>query len=673
LRAELLKLAPDAMSAVKGAAPLPSEYAPTQAEKDRLSIILDSFRWGDIIMRKPRREFNDLSTLTRMMVDQMAFNNYQPNNAQAPEGDLINSWKSHALKPVARNKVISVAAHITAKLLFPKVFAYNEQSELQHDTATVMRELIEFASNQNDYGKHTLSAVINACVNPASFIHVEYANAYRTVKKEKGSDGKWKEEQIIDEDNSGFRLTQVPCDELYVANFYEPDIQRQNYLIWRRVQGYDIMAAKYGKSKNFKYVKAGYQLLYNDANSTFYEVYDSNLRSSLCEEIIFYSKPLDLQIAVVNGVMMDDPDQPNPRLDKAYPFIAFGYEPFDEGRSIYHKSLIFKMQPDADIVNILYQLIIDGTYLSVMPPMLIAGEQSIDSDVIIPGLVTTTFDSNASIVPIRAAQDIAVGQSLLNEVEKSLSETSIQELDFSHKQTAFAMNSQLNQQQILLGPFTEAIKSYVRQYGKLIKSDILQYLTIADVNRILDDGELVYKTIINSGKGKTKKIKFDASLPDKELSDDEQLDSSFNVLEEQGGHKSNVELYKVNPKLFNDSKFEIMVNPDVLNPMSDDLERAMGLEIFDKAIEGAQAGVAVDLNEIFKDFVLENYPKSNLDPDKYIKDQQQQIAGLPQPQQQPQQPGQPQQPQPGANQNMTNPAQTSPMQKIINNPLLKKG
>jgi hypothetical protein len=429
------------------------------------------------------------------------------------------------------------------------------------------------------------------------------------------------------------------------------------------------MAAKYSTRKNFKFVHPGVQILYNNANSSFYEVYDSNLQGSLCEEIIFYSKPLDLQIAVVNGIMMDEPDNPNPRIDKLYPFIGFGYEPFDEGRSIYHKSLIFKMQPDSDIITALYQMIIDGTYLSVMPPMLVAGEQSIGSDVIVPGLVTTTTDPNSAIVPIRAAQDIATGLTLLKTVEESIADTSLQEIDYSHKQTAYAMSSQQTQQQILIGPFIEMIKSYVKQYGRLVIGDIKQYLTIPDVDKIIDNGELVYKTFINHGKGKTKKINFNSELPDTELTDEEQLQHSFDILEKQGGHKSDISLYDVNPTMFNDLKFECTIEADMLNPMSDDLERMMGLEIFDKSIAAVQAGVAVNLDEVYKDFVLQNFPKSNMDVDKYMKDASSAspLAGLPTPNANPGAPTL----TPTSNMPASmNPAQAPLTQKITNPPLI---
>lgn len=653
--------------------PIVSAYTPSDEENKVRAMIVDAFRWSDVIMRKPRREWNDMSTINRMIYDQMAFNIYQPNNGQAPEGDPSNGWRSNAIRPIVRNKVMSIAAHATARLLFPKVFAYNEQSEEQEDAATAMRDLIEWVSQQNDYARYTMYAVINALVNPVSIMHVEYGEAYRTIKTEKDENGKWKTKEILDEERSGFKLTPVPVDELYIADFYEEDIQKQQYLIWRRVQTYEAMAAKYSHYENWKYVRPGMQVIYNDANTQFYEVYDSNLRFSLCEEVLFYSKPLDLFIVMVNGVMITECDNPNPRIDKKYPFIAFGYENMDEGRAFYKKSLAFKMQPDADIINTLYPMIIDGTYLSIMPPMIISGEEEISADVVIPGVTTTLINPESAVTPLRVAQDIRQGMETLFKVEESINQSSQEPIQGGGKQggsqTAFEISKMEQNAKTVLGLFVNMVGSYVKQYGNLIKSDIIQYLTIPEVDKIIDNGELIYKTFIvhdrQTAEGKkTRKINFDINLKT-DVTDEEELAMSYDILEEQ----KDGELYKVNPKLFRELKYMVMVSPDVLSPMSDDLERAFGLEVFDKSIQAAQVGVPVDMEAVFKDFVLSNYPKAKNDISKYIKEEE----PIPTP------PGMEMQipqmntqtAQPGANP-LSNPAQSSPFKQAMNNPLTLK-
>lgn len=602
-----------------------SDYNPDEETREVTAMITDFFRWGDVTMRKPRREFNDMSVLTRMMVDQMSFNIYQPNNGQAYAGDLQNAWKSHAMRPIIRNKTMSIAAHVAAHMLFPKVFARNEQSESQQEAAVVMRDLIEYASDENDYAKQTLYAIITACFNPLAVIHVEYAESYRTIKTEK-VDGKWKTEEILDEDRSGFKLTPVPVDELYIEDFYTEDIQMQDKLIWRRVQTYAAMQAKYGHHENFKYVKPGIQVLYNDANVGFYEVYDSNLQESLCEEVIFYCKSLDLQIYLVNGVMLCEPDEPNPRLDKKHPFIAFGYENMDEGRCFYKKSLAFKMQPDADIINTLYPLIIDGTYLNLMPPLIISGEEEIGADVVIPGVVTTLTNPESSIVPLRVGQDIRTGMETLMKVEESINQSSEMNIDFAQNKTAYATSVQQQQIQTMLGPFVTMISSYVKQYGELIKSDVVQYMTLPIIDKIVDNTELVFKTfIVNDrqvdGGTRSRKIQFDHTLKD-EYTEDEEMDQSYDILEKQGGDKTKEEIYKVNPGLFRNLKYMITVSPDVITPRSDDLEKQMGIELLDKSIALAQAGVPVDLEVIAKDFMFAKYPEAKQDVDKYFKQAQ---------------------------------------------------
>ena len=178
------------------------DFKLSDAEIDTRNLILKHFALGYITMYKPRVEFNDLSVIDRDMVDQMAFNTYQPNNGEGYEGDEIGSWRSQAIRPIVRNKCISIAAHATARLIFPKIFAYNEDSDPDVKGAQVMEDLNEWAGDRvnggDGYGNTSLRAVITSLYSPASIVMTEYAEVYRTVKGPDGN-GCWKEEQILDE------------------------------------------------------------------------------------------------------------------------------------------------------------------------------------------------------------------------------------------------------------------------------------------------------------------------------------------------------------------------------------------------------------------------------------------------------------------------------------------
>lgn len=614
-----------------------SPYVLSDKQKEIRGLILKHFALGYITMYKPRVEFNDLSVISRMQVDQMAFNTYQPNNGEGFEGDEINNWKSRAMRPIVRNKCISIAAHATARLIFPKVFAYNEGSDEDTAAAQVMTDLMEWSGDRCDYGQTSLKAVLTALTDPASVVMTEYAEVYRTVKRPTDKKGVWKEEIILDELLSGFQDQQVPADELYIENFYEPDIQKQGWLIRRRVISYSLAEARYHDVEDFrKYVRPGVQLIYNDANSSFYMLYDTNMRQEDVEEIIYYNRQLDLKVIMVNGVMMTPHDNPNPRQDKLYPFTKFGYEMINN-RCFYYKSLAFKMQQDANIVNTLYPMIIDGTYLNVMPPMVAIGHEAIGSDVVVPGAVTTFSDPNADLRPITTSMNLKTGLETLMKVEESVNASSIDPIDQGIQNpgsaTAYEISKIEKNAETVLGLFVKSISSFVKQYGKLRLGDIMQYMTIANVSQL--SGKLAYNTFLlpdklSGGSVKTRKIQFDEKTPT-ELDAEEMLKESYKIMMEEGGPKSKVELYKVNPEKFRELKYILMVSPDVLNPKSEELERAFNLETYDRAVMNP----LVDQELITKDLLLSGNPKTKKDPARYIKVQPQQpeqsMMGLNQP------------------------------------------
>ena len=599
-----------------------SAYNPDEKTKLVRGMIVNHFQQGNVTMYKPRVEFNDLSVINRAMVDQMSFNTYQPNNGQAPQGDEINAWKSRAIRPIVRNKCISIAAHATARLIFPKVFAYNQQSDADEDAAQVMEDLMEWSADQSNYPVTSLYATLAALVNPASIVYSEYSEVYREVKREKQADGTYRKEQLLDETLSGFQDQVVPVDQLYIENFYEPDIQKQGWLLWRRVMDFELLKEKYGHLENFQYVNPGVQLLYNDANQSFYQVYDTYMRPNMGEEFIYWNRGMDLKITMVNGVMLSEAENPNPRNDKLYPFVKFGYEPIND-RCFYYKSLAFKVSHDANIINTLYPMIIDGTYLNLMPPMVVSGSEAIGADVIVPGAVTTLSSPDAKLNPIGVSQNLQAGMNTLFKVDESLSQSSeIPPVPQTNKgqETAYEISIRAQERNTILGMFIQMISSYVKAFGKLRIGDFVQYLTIAEVGEITDNPELVYKSFLihnkqSGGKVVTRKIMFDSSLPSKPISEKEKLKLSYDTLKKQGGRDSKTELYRMNPELARKLKYMVMVSPDVMSPMSEEVERAFNLEAYDKAV----ANPLLDQETVTKKLLLGSYRATRGNVDEFFK------------------------------------------------------
>lgn len=638
-----------------------SPYMPSDDEKAMRALILDHFRLGYVTMYTPRVEFNDLSLVQRYQQDQMAWNTYQPNNGLPNQADITEAWRSNAIRPVVRNKCVSIAAHATAHLIFPKVFAHDDDSDEQSDAATVMEDLMEIAADQSNFAMSTLRRVISALSEPASVGYTEFCEIYRKNKRPDGNGG-YTNKYELDESMSGFQDTPVPVDELFIENFFEPDIQKQGWLIWRKVISYSLAQAKYStKYSNFdQYVRPGVQIIYNDANQSFYQVYDWNMRPYDVEEVTYWNKALDVKIVMVNGILLTPADNPNPRTDKQYPFDKFGYELINN-RCFYYKSLVFKLQPDADIINTLYQMVVDGTYLNIMPPTAVFGPETIGSDVMVPGVTTTFKSENSKIVPLlQNPQGLRAGYDALNAVEGSLNESSQdpaeQGINNKLPPTAFALSRLEQNASTVLGLFLKMIAQHVKDFGELRMNDILQYWTIADVSQYEDDPKLVYKSFLSKdkktgGKTKSRKIMFSSDMSSEPKTESEHLNDSYDLLEKE---KGKVEIYKVNPEIFRELKYKVVVSPDVLNPRSNELEKAYDLETYDRAILNPVA----NQEEIYRTLLLGTNDKTKRDPDKFVTKQQSQQPGnnpMEQIQNAMTKPGQA--PQPSPMQSMAQPAQ----------------
>ncbi len=621
-----------------------SLYKPSEPVKTITAHVLKRFSLMEATKNKPYRELNNMSVLERQSVDQVRFNSYQFYQS----GDPNDDWKSNAVRPITRNQTISIAAHITASIMYPNVFAQNENNEDDKDSALVMRELMEWSTeNSNPVWERTfVFAVIAALVNPAAFIHTEYAENYRTVKvenedyekpvdevsAEEGGEAKepvqqYKEQTILDEEYSGFCDTIVPIDEIWMPDYYQYDVQRQPDFIWRKVITYEEAQEKYGSHDNFQYVHPGIQTIFVDSKDLFYESYDQNLRGTLVEELIYWNRNKDLKLCFVNGVIMCDPNCPNPRKDKKLPLVKMGYEIVDEGKFAFHKSLVNKLGPDEEVVQTLYRMVIDGTYLQLFPPSVIFGDEAVDSSIIAPGMVTT-LSEGTKFQALNPGNNLQAGMAMLEKVESSMIETGVKSLSSGQRMTAQQVQAIEQEINTMLGLFNRMIGFAIRDFYSLRIGDILQYMTVGNVMDISSpESTLKFQTFlmhdrIIEGKKKNRRINFksDPLNTDKPTKQDK-LDYEFKMLAKVD---NDTELIEVDPLLFSKRKFKLKVTPDIIAPPSDNVKKALNLEEYDRAIQNPLS----NQEAIFRDLLLGSYDTTKSDPDKYIQKQPQQQGGL---------------------------------------------
>lgn len=599
-----------------------SSYNPSKMVTDRFKDILRDFELAERIQEATYEEFGNKDLISYQNQAQKRFNN----NIDVATDDPNQAWRANTIRPLTRNKVISIVAHLTQNVLYPTVIAQNDDSEEDKDMAQVMMDAMEWAGEQSKYDDLFLAAVLDMCVNPAVILYEGFADVKRKIK-EIQDNGTWTEKEIKDELYSGFLNQIVPCDELFIGNVYEPDIQKQPFLIRRKVIDFTAAHRKYGHLEEFKYVQPGLRTFFNSDDELYYDQYDEELTERLVEEVVYYNRSADLELRIINGVMIDDPDRPIQRKDKMYPFAKSFYEMFNS-RFFYGMPLVAKLKPDQDVIDTLYNMVIDGTFMQYMPPTAVYGVENIDSSVMIPGATTAFKDPNSRIEPISTGGNLNGALNILQKVENSASESSQDPLQSGQyaggDRTKYEVVRLEQNARTVLGMTGKMIAQLVRDFGRLRINTILQYLPIAELSEVMgDDVKIKFPTIVLpnkniEGRTKTRRIEFTTDMPETE-EDQEKLE--YDLLRRSGMDVSGDEIDYgqlsiciVNPDAFRKMKYLTKVEPDFNDRATKFFKK---IQLYDRAIGNPLA----NQEAIFRDFLLEPFVPGQ--SDKYIRTENQ--------------------------------------------------
>jgi len=592
------------------------QYEPSQEDLDVLGRVIRDYTHAFNLQNQSWREFNDLSLLDRQSEDQKAFNAYLPPKDTSDD----EYWKAQTIRPVTRNKVIAIAARITSVLIAPHVFAQNKDDEEDRDAARVMEDIMEWANDHSDYVEVFMNAVIAMLVNPAACVEVKYQEVKRTMK-EVQANGTWKEKEVIDEEESGFKNFNVPIDEILLGNMYVQDIQKQPFVIRDRNIDYSAAKMLYGHLENFQYVKAGVKAVFCQETGSFYEEQDLSLHDRLVNEVTYWNRYEDVELKYINGIPITKPDQPLPRKDKKLPLIWGGYEPIDEGQFACFKSLVFKLAPEQEVIDEMYNMTLDGRFLEIMPPSAIYGEEMVDTSVIVPGGVTAFSDPNTKLEVFRPSGDSSRGFDAIERIEQSMAEGSSSSMSAGVAQTAnrtaFEIATVEENARIQLGLFGKALSRFVKNWGELRVGDIVQHLSVADATKISTGDALSYKTLLVEKKDnkETTKIEFRSDLPEEPETEEENLIRELELLERS--KRTGQKIFQVNPKLFRELKYKVRVASDVLFQPTGAIMRALNLEGYDRMVTNPL--IAQDpesLTNVTRDMLVEQYKPG--EADKYI-------------------------------------------------------
>lgn len=547
------------------------------------------------LQHRPFDEFDGLSLLQRAKEDQRTFGAY----VGAEYIPKQKAWRWRGRKNTARNKLIGLLAHMIAGMLYPMVYAQNQEDEEDKVTAQVMRILVEEHLRKANYQMQFMYMALSALVNPAVFVSVEYVVAIQRIK-DKAVNGKVTITEALDTLLTGLNLDIIPIDQLLLADFYIGDIQRQPYIIRVNRISYDQAREVYGDHDDFQYVEAGKTrvVMTGSEHATLYSLDWTEADVTAVQEITFYYRAEDLEVTWVGGVFMGsktDVYNTNPfkhrrmsligdewKTIPVYPIAKSGFEPIDPtGRFTYFKSAAFKEYWDDAGVNKAHQLLRDGMYLDVIKPILGTGIQKVDANVLAPGAYITTPNKDATLTAWSMGSNLPQAMAVLQEEKNDMSEStlsSIMQGQMGSRQTAYAVNAALTNAKIILGLFSFMMADLVRQVGELTIDVIVSHTTQGELDATLPEAlNLKFRTILVKSKDKgrdiTNKIVFTDALLGKKYTPEQARGKSFDLLAQAGGLNTDQRIFEVNPYRFARTIFTMWVDPDKITASAIGLNR----------------------------------------------------------------------------------------------------
>lgn len=570
----------------------PSSYQPSADVIKLFAQVQEDYQIAWMLQHRTFDEFDGYSLLDRARLDQQTFAAY----VGCEWVPANKKWRWKGRKNTARNKLIGILAHMLAGMLFPFVYAYNDEDEEDKMTARVMRILVEEHLKKARYEVNFLFLVTSALVNPAVFCGVEYIQAFQKVKQ-RLKDGKIKIIDAVDELLTGINMSVIPVDEMLISDYYSgtgqiqplPNIIRVRRISWdearKKYSGKHIDAN--GKDR-FGYVQAGMTriVIAGQDNNTLFDIDWTEADANYVQEITAYYRPEDLEAVFVGGVFMgneEDIYNSNPFSHRrmsvigdqyitipVYPVAASGFEPLDpSGRFFWYKSGAFKEYWDALSQDRMYQLAQDGTFLDVIKPIFLSGVAKLDGSVMIPG-ATVPMPMNASVTPYQLGPNLMAALKLMDVNKEDMSESTQDKQQSGIATpgvTATAAMAAEQNARVFLGVFGVFLADLVKQIGELTMDCIIQHTTIGEIDATIPEAlRLKFKKVIARGKDSGRDITNHIIFSDKymggEMSKKDMENAEWELFNKYGGKDTDQRVYITNPYKFARTKFSLFIDPD---------------------------------------------------------------------------------------------------------------
>ena len=515
------------------------------------------------------------------------------------EREDIEDWQARIHDPFTRNKVLAILGKVVAVL---PIAQFTGRGDEDVRKGTILTNLYEYAEELDDYEELMIHVLLEAIVKGTS---ISYEGVDKHKKMYRDINGTGDDLTVTETTETTTKLfgSIVPLEDFYPSSVSIRNLNRMPFCFWRKVIPFSSFIEDWKSYKKHTLVQQ-VRAFSPDENRPFYADFISDDVGEGSVEIIrYYNRDTDQYVIIANGIWLNpisnkegkEQISPLPFNHKELPFWDIKFDFF--GDFFYGKSLPDRLKTLQDVLNVLTNMLLDQSFLTIFPPLLTNGYDSIEDDYLRPGrrtpIDTQGLPINQAFMKLDLGTPAGWHQYILNYTRDIMEQSSVDKVSSGQagggdRTTAQEIRVAAEGVTAILGLFGRMVNYGIKRKAKLKGANILQFWTDKKspmIKRVLGEGGEeefnqvfnVFKldgAVLTGGKRGTKVIEFYADknkMPTKT-----ELQARSMLSEAESGKKT--EIVAMPGEYLRNFLFDVKLVSNPKSETSKELEKALQLE-----------------------------------------------------------------------------------------------
>lgn len=454
-------------------------FTPSDRELDVVTQHTEVFRRTQQSRDVPFAYFDGM-TLMEMVEDSV-----ERFNSNLYLRDGMEDWQAGFNDGFIRTKVFTIAGKIVEQLPIATGIPRGEEDSLR---AQIITDLYQFTEEIDDYENFMSMFILELIVKGTAIgmEDIEYQKKKIRVVKGHGDDMTVSEKTIK---TTRFYSELVPIEEFYPASIGVMGVERQPFSYRRKIMDLVVFKERFGHYKKAELVTGKQSATKESAAVPYYMDFISPDVGEGAVEVLWFFDPMnDEFIITADGIWLNplgsnEEIQPLPWNHKEMPFFSAINEPY--GVFFYGKSTPNRLSSMSDVLNVLNNMMMDQSFLSIFTPILTAGFDGFEDNVMTPGRMTSIdtggLSLNNAIMPLQFPTPNGFHQYILEYTRRIMEEASVDNVSSGQagggadRTTAYEIQTAAAGVAAILTTVARYVNTAIKRKANLRIKNILQF------------------------------------------------------------------------------------------------------------------------------------------------------------------------------------------------------